>query len=68
MKWATMSAGWFWNRASLNLLADKMNLESVMVEPNLSNFKAITKKINGGYKGLDDRQAKYDKTRIFLNR
>lgn len=66
MKWATMSAGWFWNKTGLNSLADKMNLESVMIEPNLSSFKAITKKINGGYNGLDDRQKRFDKIRISL--
>ncbi len=69
MRWATMSAGWFWNRAGLNTLADKMTLaSSIMVEPNLSNYKAITKKINGGYNGLDDRQSKYEKIRAFLNK
>lgn len=69
MKWAAMSAGWFWNRANLNTLADKMVLTvGVNTEPNLSNFKAITKKINGGYNGLDDRQTRFEKIRMYLNK
>lgn len=69
MKWATMSAGWFWNRTQLNILADKMVLTvGVKTEPNLSNFKAITKKINGGYNGLDDRQMRFEKIRVYLNK
>ena len=37
------TAGWFWKRKSLNALADA------------GEFKAITKKVNGGYNGLEDR-------------
>lgn len=36
-------AAWYWNTRNLNDLADKQD------------FKAITKKINGGYNGLEDR-------------
>lgn len=43
---ATMSAGWFWNRAGLNKYAD------------LDDLKTITKRINGGLNGLEDRKAK----------
>lgn len=69
MKFATMSAGWYWNQRDLNILADKMTLSSsVMIEPNLSNYKAITKKINGGYIGLDDRQTRFEKIRVYLNK
>lgn len=38
-----MTACWFWNKNNLNILADK------------DDIKTITKKINGGYIGLDDR-------------
>lgn len=41
-------AGWFWTIRKLNLLADKDDL------------KAITKKINGGYNGLADREKYYN--------
>ncbi len=40
---ACRSAAWFWRSRSLNALAD------------INAFGSITKKINGGYNGLDDR-------------
>mgnify|MGYP001309684552 CR=1 FL=1 len=40
---ALLSAIWFWNKAGLNSLADK------------NDIKTMTKKINGGYIGLEDR-------------
>jgi putative chitinase len=43
---ASRSAGWFWNKKQLNSLADINTLES---------FKKVTKIINGGYNGLEDR-------------
>jgi putative chitinase len=36
-------ACWFWNKNGINKLADK------------DDVKAVTKRINGGYNGLDDR-------------
>lgn len=45
--YAAMSAGWFWQRVGLNTLADK------------GDFLTITKRINGGTNGLDDRKALY---------
>jgi len=41
---AMISALWFWNKKKLNELADK------------DDCKAITKKVNGGYNGLADRE------------
>jgi len=46
---AFRSAGWYWDTRGLNSLADQRL------------FKAITKKINGGYNGLADRQKYYDR-------
>lgn len=40
---AARSAAWFWDSRRLNELADK------------GDFRAITKRINGGYNGLADR-------------
>jgi putative chitinase len=40
---AVQSACWFWENNNLNDLADKLDV------------KLMTKKINGGYIGLDDR-------------
>jgi putative chitinase len=46
---AAMSAGWFWNKKGLNELADAQE------------HGQITKRINGGTLGLDDRIAKTTK-------
>lgn len=49
MPYAAMSAGWFWNKKGLNALADA------------KDYKEMTRRINGGYNGLDDRIAKINK-------
>lgn len=46
-KYAMLSAGWFWDKTKLNLVADKGANEDVV--------KAITKIVNGGFNGLEDR-------------
>ena len=46
---AAMSAGWFWNKKGLNALADA------------GDYETMTKRINGGLLGLDDRKAKIAK-------
>lgn len=43
-KWAVDSAVWYWNKHNLNRYA------------NLDDIKTVTKKINGGYNGLEDRE------------
>jgi len=45
---ALMSAIWFWNKNKLNVQADA------------GDIKLMTKKINGGYIGLDDRVKHYN--------
>lgn len=45
-KYAALSAGWFWNKKGLNALADS------------KDYETMTKRINGGLIGLDDRKAK----------
>ena len=52
--YAVLSAGWFWNRAGLNALADAQDLDT------------MTKRINGGLLGLDDRKAKIAKALSIL--
>ena len=42
-KYAALTAGWYWNKRSLNKEADA------------KDYTAMTKKINGGVIGLDDR-------------
>lgn len=41
---AALCAGWFWQKRGLNRLAD------------IDDIRAVTKRINGGYNGLADRQ------------
>ena len=48
-RYATLSAGWFWNKHGLNELADAQE------------HGIITKRINGGTLGLDDRILKTTK-------
>jgi putative chitinase len=48
-QYAAMSAAWFWSTRGLNTLADQ------------GQFAKITRRINGGLTGQDDRQALYDK-------
>jgi putative chitinase len=45
---AARSAGWFWNSRNLNQLAD------------IGDLKTMTKKINGGFIGLEDRIKHYE--------
>lgn len=60
LKYAALSAGWFWNLKKLNAIADTINISKPIEEGNnLENFKTITKKINGGFNGLNDRINRY---------
>lgn len=52
--YACLSAGWFWNKAGLNTLADSGDLDT------------MTKRINGGLNGIDDRKAKIAKALSIL--
>jgi len=45
---------WFWNKRKLNDYADEDNL------------KAITRRINGGYNGLEDREHYLNRAKFFL--
>lgn len=49
-------AGQFWSLNGLNQLADQQD------------FKQITKRINGGYNGLEDRTMYYDRAKRVLNK
>ena len=46
---AALSAGWFWSTNNLNLAADQKDIVT------------MTRKINGGINGLDDRQMRYSR-------
>lgn len=57
---AALSAGWFWNKNKLNTYADKIDVsKTIEADPNLQAFKDLTKRINGGYNGLQDRVARF---------
>ena len=53
-QYAALSAAWFWNSKSLNDYADA------------SDFTSITKRINGGLNGADERNAFYQKALIIF--
>lgn len=46
-EWAAKSAAWYWSTHNLNALADQ------------DRFTEITRAINGGTNGLEDRKARY---------
>ena len=46
-KYPLLSAGWYWNSRALNVSSDKGASDDVVTE--------VTKKVNGGVNGLDDR-------------
>lgn len=46
-RWGFKAAAWYWNKNNLNVLADQ------------GNFDQITYRINGGYKGKEDRDQRY---------
>ncbi len=47
-------SGWFWSANGLNALADS------------DDIRAVTKRINGGYNGLDDRTARTNRAKCIL--
>lgn len=51
---AARSAGWFWFANGCNQLADA------------GDQRALTKRINGGYNGLDDRMQRYVRAKQFI--
>ncbi len=58
-KYALLSAVWFWNDKKCYKIADKQT-------SNNANeiVKQITKKVNGGYNGLDERQKAFKRIRF----
>lgn len=52
--YAVMSACWFWNRKYLNAIADE------------GDFKKLTKKVNGGLNGWEDRLHIYNRALLIL--
>jgi putative chitinase len=52
-KYPLLSAGWFWHENKLNEIADQGADQNVIA--------AVTKKINGGYHGLENRHKLFDR-------
>lgn len=59
-KYPLLSAGWFWNHNKLNDIADKGATRNEVAE--------ITKKVNGGYNGLEERIELFFKFYKLLNK
>jgi putative chitinase len=53
-EWASLSAAWFFDMKGLNELADE------------GEFERITRRINGGINGLDDRLARWEAAKEVL--
>ena len=51
---AAQSACWFWEKKNLNAYADS------------GDFVTLTKRINGGTKGMDDRELQHARIRRIL--
>ena len=52
--YAVLSAGWYWDNNTLNRFCD------------VQDWKGLTKAINGGYNGLEDRLARIKKALVVL--
>jgi len=53
-RWAALSAGWYWQSHGCNELADE------------GDFERITRKINGGMNGYEDRMKRWNKASAVL--
>lgn len=58
---AALSAAWFWKSHGLNELADDQNADN-----DTQDFKTITRRINGGTVGLNERLAYWDKAKTVM--
>jgi len=58
-KYPLLSAAWFWDSKNLNEIADTGSTESEVA--------LITKRVNGGFNGLEDRTKLFDKFYELLN-
>jgi putative chitinase len=58
---AALSAAWFWKSHGLNELADDQNDDN-----DIEDFRTITKRINGGTVGLNERLALWERAKGVL--
>lgn len=59
--YAALSAGWYWQSRGLNALADDKTDDD-----DLEDFREITRRINGGYVGVQERFALFKQIRAVL--
>ena len=59
---AALSAGWFWASKGCNELADACDPDASLEAVDVP-FRRLTRRINGGYVGLEDRLAYWDRAR-----
>ena len=52
-KYPLLSAAWFFNKNGINIVSDR--------GADVEVVKSVTKKVNGGFNGLQDRQKYFDK-------
>lgn len=60
-EYAAQSAAWWWDNAGLNSISDQLGGAD-----DTEVFKRITKRVNGGYGGLDDRLAIYERAKTVI--
>jgi putative chitinase len=70
--WASMSAGWFWMRRSLNAYCDLPDSWTREVHTKkgiftCDKFMYITYRVNGGFNHLEERQKYYQLAKAALN-
>lgn len=51
---AAMCAGWFWKKNNINRLVDEDDLYDLFA--NNDDIRQVTRRVNGGYNGLKDRE------------
>lgn len=56
--WACRAAGWFWDTNSCNDIAD---------DPTEQSFRRLTRRINGGLHGIQDRLYLYERAKRLLS-
>jgi putative chitinase len=68
---AILSAFWYWNTRNLNKVADRLDSDRIKItyrkkEKLCSPLEYITYRINGGFNGLDERSAFYQRAKHYL--
>lgn len=51
---AADNAGWFWQRNNINALVDEDSILACLAD--CDDIKSVTRAVNGGYNGLEDRK------------